>query len=49
MGKAIDLTGRERETFLVNIFKNKLKEVTGAKFVFLIGYAIPIKIKHIII
>lgn len=32
--KAIDLTGRERETFLVNIFKNKLKEVTGAKFVF---------------
>ncbi len=31
---AINLTGRERETFLVNIFKNKIKEVTGAKFVF---------------
>ena len=32
--KAIGLTGRERETFLVNIFKNKIKDVTGAKFVF---------------
>lgn len=31
---AIPLIGRERETYLVNLFKNRLKEVTGAKYVF---------------
>lgn len=32
--KAKDLNGNERETFLVNLYKRKLKEITGAKFVF---------------
>ena len=32
--QAISLTGQKRETFLVDLFRNKLKEITGAKYVF---------------
>ena len=32
--QAISLSGQQRETFLVNLFRSKLKEITGAKYVF---------------
>ena len=32
--QALTLTGNEREEFLVDLYKRKLKEATGAKFVF---------------
>lgn len=32
--KAINLYGQQRETFLVDVFRNRLKEITGAKYVF---------------
>lgn len=32
--QAIHLRGKRRETFLVDVFRNRLKEITGAKYVF---------------
>lgn len=32
--QAIHLSGQQRETFLVDVFRNRLKEITGAKYVF---------------
>ncbi len=41
--KAIPLKGNQREAVLVNVFKKKLKELTGAKFVFAYRLCYPYK------